>query len=387
MEWGFPLCIEDSDCDISIPADVPDSFLSDESAVKTEDDGSNLSSNSSALNETGQPFFLPIAWARIAPAIHKAITSSSTVPNSVIRTLESWMQDYRTKYNLYDSTKGGIGASTLPGILLMQNLRLVLHRHNLSPITPYSERVTALRECIATARLSSSVVSKVLGNLFDVEYQNLSDEHEVLARFRRYTTVEEVTHYFRCSLFLCLAGLWLEALPLVAAARIIGERRSINQPCCRYLYGFLDFSKDRIPCSIEQGNIDEEVLALATADGQKGSGEWGTIWNTKEHPSYFTAEAMSPASSRSSGTDETSSTPHRYPAQVDPPYWVQNELFVRSMAKEFKVDPPRYAIATASRPSEDPKQASSQESSPDLNMCEPFKSDVSRIAISNIVGV
>lgn len=90
------------------------------------------------------------------------------------------------------------------------------------------------------------------------------------------------THIWRCVLLLLFRAEYAAALVCVQASATIGDARSVNAACGRYIAFFLKLILDRLrreePAGLEQ---DEEMMAYVSGDMQStADGSW--IWQGSE---------------------------------------------------------------------------------------------------------
>jgi hypothetical protein len=379
MEWGWPLCINRLEFDTEEPMGIDDILFGDNVNPVPKSEDVNLEH----YKQLPHPYAISIGWAGLVAPVLKAM-SHFTIPARRIDSLEQLFNQYHEKYKVLDPRADVVQITAFVPLLIIQNLRLLLHRHNLGPHTTYALRLAAFRECVHVSRETSNIVSKVVGPIKKgspiLTDETDSQSMEVIQRFVNYATVEQVIHYFRCALFLCSAGLWTDALPLAIALRYIGYRRSINMPCSRYLAGFLEFSKGRLPCRMDQGNIDEEVLGMAVADGQKEMGAWATIWASPRSDSPVSQ--LGTCLENISAGSKTPTKPH-LPTNI--PWWNSNETYIRSMDEIAKYKNDSQIKNSPGLDNLSTNLAAESSSEESLMETQPFKSDASRLSIANII--
>lgn len=159
----------------------------------------------------------------------------------------------------------------------LQNRRLLLHRHNLSPRCRPEARIAAIDECFRvagdTARLLSGAVTGLTESPYSIQRQ--SSSISMASAFL-------CTHIWRCTLFLCFRGDYDLAMICIRTSAAIGSTKPVNLVCGRYLEFFLQCLLPRL----ERGegpylDQSEEMMAYVSGDLQTNLGQaW--IWQDWE---------------------------------------------------------------------------------------------------------
>lgn len=237
----------------------------------------------------------------LQPLAH--LCRSLCIPLDAIRTYEmhlgACMQMFPPDLQL--GMKTPLDPLVMAPLLFFQNVRITLHRHNLSPACSQEQRLLAIKSCATAAEDTASVLSRC----FDVQ----APAEQVEERLKMAATTLSCTHAWRCLLFLSFCQLWRPFHVLLRFVSIISDLKPVNVSCGRHLSYFLDrlterFQQDARP-KLEE---DAALIVLLSGDVQGGPNSW--IWNARE--------AISPLSSRHRTTNQqsdsaTSSENHQKP--------------------------------------------------------------------------
>lgn len=281
IETGRPLTIHDEDCDVELP-----------SANEQLTDGGPLSHDE-------KPTFL-LAISHVMRAVSQ-LTKSLKAPMISVDTLEAFEQhfrmcletfslDYRMEANHY------LDPRSLPPIIFLQNTRLILHRHNLSPRSSMEVRHVALGRCLAIARDTACLLSRCM---------RFPNSAKAAFNWRYFIAGAATTilccHIWRCTLILLLRGDYAGALVCVQVSAAIGDGRPANAACGRYVAFFLKILLEKAQRNgVTNQDHDEEIIAYVSGDLQgRISGSW--IWQTNENepPSDITPPQSSSSSKAS----------------------------------------------------------------------------------------
>ncbi len=91
-------------------------------------------------------------------------------------------------------------------LIYLFHARLVLHRHNLSPVCPADVRLIAIEQCTHTALETAALVARTTSAVSEL------------------ATALLTTHIFRCTLFLLLIGHFETAATLTSVLEFINTR-------------------------------------------------------------------------------------------------------------------------------------------------------------------
>ncbi|KAI7788590.1 fungal specific transcription factor domain-containing protein [Diaporthe eres] len=276
VELGRPLLIEDSDCDVSLPAGVDDAYI--------HDGGMTVPAGAEPLTNS---LLALINVVRSYGALHKALASPVVAPTRLATFDSHFASCLRTFPPACDpSSQVPLSPHLLNPLIYLLHARLLLHRHNLTPSCPSDVRISAIEQCTHTALETASLVTRTTPQLPDGATSLLT------------------MHLFRCTLFLLLAGYLDAATACIRALAAIGARRDVTTPCGRFLAFFaqvLAGKKTEYAAYIARSSPqtlaqpppaagrpqhsplqdallrDEELLVYVSADLQAGP-ETGWVW-------------------------------------------------------------------------------------------------------------
>ncbi|PGH07174.1 hypothetical protein GX51_01961 [Blastomyces parvus] len=284
LETGRPLMIHDDDCDVELLSSADDGLT----------DGDSLS-----RGDKPAPL---LAITHVMRAVSQLIKSQKALVIST-DTLEAFERhfrmclatfppDYRMEANHY------LDPRALSPIIFMQNTRLVLHRHNLSPRSSAEVRHAALGRCLAICRDTACLLSRCMRSPNTPKVvpnaQQLGHWSHVMAAA---ATTILCCHIWRCTLILLLHCDYAGALVCVQASAAIGDARPVNAACGRYVAFFLKCMLEKARRNgLQNLDCDEEMMAYVSGDLQgRASGSW--IWQTNENESASTVTPPQSAAS------------------------------------------------------------------------------------------
>ncbi|KAK2795290.1 hypothetical protein FQN50_009783 [Emmonsiellopsis sp. PD_5] len=379
LETGKPLMINDEDCDVELlsPGDEH-SFV----------DGAPVSQD-----EKTTP---PLAITHVMRAVSQ-LTKSFKAPVISADTLEvferhfrmcltNFPPDYRMEATHY------LDPRSLSPIIYLQNTRLVLHRHNLSPRSSPEVRHAALDRCVAVAQDTTRLLSRCMR-----APAAPSPPHQ--PNYWRYHMAAAATtilcsHIWRCTLILLLRGDYAGALVCVQTSAAIGDARPVNAACGRYIAFFLK-------CLLEKGQRedfaslerDEEIMAYVSGDLQgQVSGSW--IWqpnNENGGPLSATpprsASSTNPSPLKRKFVDGARNGVTQEESDRDWEGWAWVEQTVQFLVTEQQRQPPVIKKENGSRLSVPVSRAEISFNRPPENISPPRTSPTgsSRMTIANII--
>jgi hypothetical protein len=306
IELGRPMLIDDSDCDVSLPAGIDDHHISER--------GHRLPDGAEGLTHS---LLAVVNVVRSYTALNRALASPVIAPTR----LATFDHHFDVCRRAFPPACGP--TSTAPMMLTFLNplvyllhARLLLHRHNLLPSSPPDVRLMAVEQCMRTALETASLLSRT-----------------PTASFSEGATALLTTHIFRCTLFLLLTGCFEQASECIRALAAINDHRDVAVPCGRYLSFFISALASRraeiitylsqapspgqppspyghappphrpSPAAVHDALLrDEELLAYVSADLQARL-ETAWVWAGEREPpsplpvsgkhSLFSAEARS----------------------------------------------------------------------------------------------
>ena len=212
--------------------------------------------------------------ARLMSPLAKAFRTLC-ITNEALNRFENYLGDCLNLFPriLQLSSSIPLDACIMAPIVHFQNVRILLHRHNLSPSCSPEQRLQAIEQCTHAARDTATLLSRCM-----IPHMNA---HEWEQRFVLSTTTILCTHLWRCMLFLIFRQQYDACYIVLRAAMTIGEARSINISCGRYLASFTRRLIERYEQSpnldVEQ---DEDLLVFLSADLQATTNSW--VWGNAE---------------------------------------------------------------------------------------------------------
>lgn len=162
-------------------------------------------------------------------------------------------------------------------IIYLQSARLILHRHNLTPLCSIQSRQTAIDDCLSVARDTAKYLRRCMQEPPSESRSQISNQKDSWER-RMVSAVSTFfcMHVWRCTLFLCFRLDFPSALICIQAAATFGDARPINVACGRYVEFFIREMMSR--WNQEAGfDEDEEMIAYVSGDLQ-GDLENSWVW-------------------------------------------------------------------------------------------------------------
>ncbi|RDW85835.1 hypothetical protein BP5796_04160 [Coleophoma crateriformis] len=262
LELGRPLLIEDADCDIALPAAIDDHYI--------HDGGMLVPSGASPLTN----FILPIlhvvrAVSQLIKSLKQPVISPSTLATFDTH-FSSCMSAFPPSCQL--SASEPLDSRLLAPVCHLMNVRLILHRHNLSMSCPMEARVTAIERCMRASLDSTHLISRALTS---------HNSNSSMPPFGPTANAMTCTHIWRCTLFLLFGGHYEAALTCIRASAAIGSLRDVNVACGRNIAFFLGILIDKKRSGGRDREMDEEIMAYVSGDLQ-ASTENSWIWHGSE---------------------------------------------------------------------------------------------------------
>jgi hypothetical protein len=258
LELGKPLLINDEDYDTDYPEPTDDEQITSEGVHSTGKSTPLLSivnvvrSFQSLTQLLKSPYITRVALQLREEYLH---TCLSLFPES-----------------LQPSALEPLDPRTIAPLVSLQNARLLLQRHNLTPLCPPDLRLEAIDKCVKVAQATAMILSRCLEPVLSAK-QAAAERARLLA-----TSASTLLcmHIWRCLLFLLFRADYRSAIVLVEAASAIGGAREVNLCCGRHVEFFLRALYSRL----QQGwsghlDDDEEMIAYVSGDLQSNS---GTSW-------------------------------------------------------------------------------------------------------------
>ncbi|KOS36979.1 hypothetical protein ACN38_g12248 [Penicillium nordicum] len=279
LEMGKPVLINDQDCDIDLPCPVDEQYITEGGDMPESQQTTPLLATVHVVRSLGQ-LTHTLRSATISPA-----------------TLETFEQHFNTCLATFPSqfhpkTDQDLDPRSLAPVIYLQNARLLLHRHNISPFCPDFVRTSAMDYCVSTALDTANILARCMRNYpTNPGPQSTNDPR---SHFASSAGSLLCTHIWRCTLLLLFRGEYAGALACVQALSSIGDMRTVNAASGRYLAFFLRRLLVRIRPS--EGHIpdldrDEEMMAYVSGDMQ-GTTDGSWVWHGSETGSQLEGMGM-----------------------------------------------------------------------------------------------
>ncbi len=264
LELGKPLLIKDEDYDTDYPEPADDEQITIDGAYSP-----------------GQftPFLAMVNVVRSFQSLNQLLKS----PYITRETLQSREDYFQTCLSLFPNTLRPsalepVDPRAIAPLICLQNARLLLQRHNLTPVCPPDLRLQAIDQCVVVARDTAMTLSRCLDPASS--FRHATAERSRLLAMSASTML--CMHIWRCLLFLLFRADYHPAIVLVQAASAIGSARQVNLCCGRHLEFFLRVLYSRL----EQGHSgefdgDEEMIAYVSGDLQS-SPDTSWVWHGRE---------------------------------------------------------------------------------------------------------
>lgn len=281
LEFGRPLLIDDSDCDVALPAPVDDHYINN--AGMTGPNGFSPFTN----------FMLPtIHVARAVSQLSRTLRLITVSPSS-LASLDSHLASCLSTFpaTCQHSSQGPLDPRALGPLCHLMNARLVLHRHNINTSCPFDVRKNAIEQCIRISLDSTNFIARAVSPS--------QPPNSAIPPFGPTAHAMTCTHIWRCTLFLLYAGQFDAAIACIRASANVGTLRDINVGCGRYLSFFIDvlINKRRAgsvigsPSYASERDIDEELIAYVSGDLQASSdNSW--VWAGSETPEGSAGQSL-----------------------------------------------------------------------------------------------
>ncbi|KAF3765799.1 hypothetical protein M406DRAFT_276471 [Cryphonectria parasitica EP155] len=304
VEVGRPMLIDDADCDVALPAGVDDAYIH-EGGMTVPPGAEPLTNSLLAL----------INVVRSYGALGKALTSPLIATTRLSTFDQHFASCLRTFPPACDpASQVALSPHLLNPLVYLLNVRMLLHRHNLTPSCPPDVRMAAIEQCTHTALETASLLARTTPQLPDG------------------ATALLASHVFRSALFLLLVGHHDAAAVCVRALAAIGPRRDVTVSCGRFLSFFATVLAGKKaeygsyfaqappgppanamlgrPSPLQDALLrDEELLVYVSADLQAAT-ETGWVWAGGEHEAQA-AQTSAPIQLRPSNNHNPASGPPR----------------------------------------------------------------------------
>ena len=176
------------------------------------------------------------------------------------------------------SASEGLDPCAIAPLICLQNARLVLQRHNLTPECPPTLRIQAIDKCLIVARDTAKALSRCLDPTLFPQHTLSERSHLVAMSASTFTCM----HICRCLLFVLLRADYLPAVVLVQAASIIGGARQVNLCCGQHVEFFLRLLHSRRQSGLpDEFDNDEEMIAYVSGD-LRSHADTSWVWHGRE---------------------------------------------------------------------------------------------------------
>ena len=271
LELGRPLQIDDDDCDVGLPCPVDDRFIHDSGILAP-----------SGASQPGNFLLSTIHVVRSIGQLKKTL-KAPVLTSQTLHTFETHFAACMATFppSCQPNSPDYLDPRYLSPVFYLQNVRLALHRHNLSTSSLPEARSTALDHCVATARDTFRFLSRAMSS--PQSSPNSQERQRPWEdRLAAAATTLLCAHIWRCTLFLCFRAYYTEALACIRASAAIGDNRAVNVACGRNLASFLRVLVARLQRG-EGNNLDrdEEMMAYVSGDVQ-ASAESSWVWHGSE---------------------------------------------------------------------------------------------------------
>ncbi len=284
LELGRPLSIDDRDCDVGLPRPVDDRYIQRHGIAIPQ--------------EVPQPHTPLPSTITIVRFISQLIDSlkSPTIPDHVLQSFDTHfntcMDAFPPSCHLDSSVY--LDPRDLAPMIYLQNARLILHRHNLSPASSPEVRAAAISSCFEAAKDTSNLLSRTMHLPSTSPIHHESSVEGWQSPFAASATAMLCTHIWRCTLFLCFRSDYAAASVCVQASAAIGDLRAVNTACGRNLAFFLKCLVERLQRG-EGASLEklEEMMIYVSGDLQ-GSTENSWVWHGSETGMALNGNSTSP---------------------------------------------------------------------------------------------
>lgn len=286
LELGKPMLINDDECDTEYPQ------VLDEERLMADDVHTPLPPTLLLAN---------IHISRLMAPLAKTFRSLC-ITGETLNKFESYLGECLRLFPppLQLSTAVPLDPCIMAPLISFQNVRIMLHRHNLSPSCSPDQRSQAIEQCLHASRDTASILSRCM--IPHIQ------SHDWEQRFILSATTMLCTHLWRCMLFLLFRQLYDAFFLLLRAASTIDDARSINICCGRHLSFFVRCLIERIEKS---NNIDldqdEELLVYLSADLQASTNSW--VWGNAETGTHLSRRQKHGRSKNTQVEDGSHGTP------------------------------------------------------------------------------
>ena len=267
LELGRPALTKEEDCNVGMPSPIDDQYMVP-----------GVPWASSPTPEQTMSPLLPMIQVIGGIARLLRILKSDRMSKSVLQAYDSHFNQCVNAFPAQHQGRanGYIDPTDLPPIIYLQNARLMLHRHNLTPVCNSVERSAAIDLCVLVAKETAGFLRRCMQPPGEPRSHEAEPPDTWESRMISASSAFFCTHVWRCTLFLCFRLDFENALLCARASATLGNARPVNVDCGRYLEFFLH----EMISKLDQGaqlDTDEEMMAYVSGDLQ-GSFESSWIW-------------------------------------------------------------------------------------------------------------
>lgn len=273
LELGRPALIKEEDCNVGMPSPVDDQYMH---------------AGHDWISPTPEQSTSPLLpTIQVIGGIAKLlrILKNRFIAKPALEAYDSHFKECMHGFPAYQEIRPNdfLEPVELPPIVYLQNARLMLHRHNLTPICDTEERSAALDRCASAAADTAKLLRRAMqetpsGTQSRIAEQNDTWEKRMVSAVSAFVCA----HIWRCTLFLSFRLDFENAIWCARASATLGASRPVNIACGRYLEFFLRELAVRVDNGTDLGT-DEEMLAYVSGDLQ-GNFENSWIWKgTKDN--------------------------------------------------------------------------------------------------------
>lgn len=260
--------IKEEDCDVQMPSPTSDDFIDEGRTWTPASANSTQSVLLSTIHVIG-----PIA--RLLRLLRSPRISIDSI-QAYDAHFEQVMQRFPARFQL--SATDYIEPAGMMPVFYLQNAKLILHRHNLSPICDQQSRSQALTKCTEVAKVTAKYLRRCMQHPPSPETSDPAQKTPTWEeRFVAGVSAFLCTHIWRCTMFLLFRGEFDSALTCARASAVLADSRLVNTACGKYLDFFLSqfIVKSRHKVNLD---TDEELIAYVSGDQQSNfQNSW--VWH------------------------------------------------------------------------------------------------------------
>lgn len=285
LELGRPALTKEEDCTVGLPSPIDDRYILEDSNWFTP----TLVQSTSALRPLIQVMGGIAQLLQLLKSQQIAPTTLEAYDAHFIRCMATFPPQHQLQRNDY------IDPIELPPMIYLQNARIMLHRHNLTPACEPSLRSAAIDSCLLVAKDTANFLRRCMQDSSAVSSSKTTAPNDTWQkRMVAAASAFLCTHIWRCTLFLCFRLEFEIALICVRASAIIGDARPVNTACGRYMEFFLQQLSLKILSNV-QLEEDEEMIAYVSADLQ-GAFDKSWIWQESKGDTHLGTAMPDPLS-------------------------------------------------------------------------------------------